>query len=240
MRTRTHAPVIAPADVCYQPADTCCSASLLCLAHSLSPVSLTGAVAELGGKGEAFVCYTGGLISFLTAGRITSEVIACNADLPLLEMAFFFFLCLLRGFSMPACSKAFGCLWFLAERTLVEQIWGSKQSFVLLSPEQCSHGPLHIPCADTGAFSPGQQPSPWIITYDLAFLPRGLLEPGTCLGLFPRRHRYPSVPGLGFHCVGMGLCFTSVFFITFPLSPTSRFSKGPVCLDAGNKRLFSP
>lgn len=34
------------------------------LAQSLFPVSLTGAVAHAGGKGEAFVCYIGDLISF--------------------------------------------------------------------------------------------------------------------------------------------------------------------------------
>lgn len=42
---------------------------LPCLAHSLFPVSPTGAVAHVGGKGEAFVYYVGDLISFFNCWK---------------------------------------------------------------------------------------------------------------------------------------------------------------------------
>lgn len=73
------------------------------------------------------------------------------------------------------------------------------------------------------------------------FLPHGFLQPGALQGLFLCWHSvYLRAPRWGFHCVGAARPSTSIFFITFPLSPTSQFSKGPVYLDAGNKRLFSP
>lgn len=127
--TCRHAPVTAPADVCYQLAGTCCLASLPCLAL---PCSLPLPSVANGSHGTCWkerrglcVLHRRCNLFFLTAGRITSEVITCNADLSLLEMAFFFFLCLRGGFCILACYKTFGCLWFLAEWTLVEQIWPS-------------------------------------------------------------------------------------------------------------------
>lgn len=66
--------------------------ALPCLAHSLFPVSLSGAIPHVGGKGEAFVFCIGRIISLLAAGRITPKVIICKAHLSLLEIALFCFL----------------------------------------------------------------------------------------------------------------------------------------------------
>lgn len=86
---------------------------------------LTGAVAHVGWKGEAFVYYMGYLISgFLTAGRITLEVVVCDADLSLLEMAFCGFLFPLLtggGFSIRLSIRHLAVC-FLAEWALVQQI----------------------------------------------------------------------------------------------------------------------
>lgn len=106
---------------------------ILALPYTLPlPVSPAGAIACVGGRDLCVLCRRSNIF-FLTTGKITLGVIICNVDLSLLSLLEFFLLCLLRGFSIMPCNKTFGCFCFLAEWTLVEQNWGSKQSFVLLS-----------------------------------------------------------------------------------------------------------